>query len=203
LTRRRRIVDGLPQLVRVSVEPLRRGRCRLHRRTRRDRLDLWPDAWRHRGDALARRHTRAPAKAAPGRPARLRTAVIAASPVPAAVPGPLAAQAGVCRRCRHDRRPRHRDLAAGCRARGDIRVPRRRRDRTGDCRHRRRDHVLTPGQSPGPWPVDVAYASAPAGQVVAFSRDGKIWSAITTVTSPSLQGTVLQERTSPPAYSTC
>jgi hypothetical protein len=52
--------------------------------------------------------------------------------------------------------------------------------------------TFSPGQSTLPWPVDIAYASAPADQVVAFSRDGKIWSAITPVTTPSLQGTVQQ-----------
>jgi hypothetical protein len=52
--------------------------------------------------------------------------------------------------------------------------------------------TFSPGQATLPWPVDIAYAAAPAGQVVAFSRDDKIWTPITSVTSPTLAGTVLQ-----------
>jgi len=51
--------------------------------------------------------------------------------------------------------------------------------------------TLSPSQSTLPWPVDVAYAAAPAGQVAAFSTDGKIWVPIDALTSASLQGNLL------------
>ena len=41
-------------------------------------------------------------------------------------------------------------------------------------------------QQPLPWPVDVAYAAAPAGQVVGFSSDGKVWLPVSTLASPAL-----------------
>jgi GH25 family lysozyme M1 (1,4-beta-N-acetylmuramidase) len=52
--------------------------------------------------------------------------------------------------------------------------------------------TLSPTQSTLPWPVDVVYAAAPSGQVAAFSADGRIWVPIDTLTSPSLQGSLLQ-----------
>jgi hypothetical protein len=52
--------------------------------------------------------------------------------------------------------------------------------------------ALSPNQSTLPWPVDVAYAAAPAGQVVAFSTDGKIWAPIGALTTPSLPGNLQQ-----------
>jgi hypothetical protein len=119
------------------------------------------------------------------------TAVIAAAPVPAAVPGPLAAQAGVAGavvttdgRATVSWQPGAVPVGTSVSLDGGETAPAI--AGTGVA------ITFSPGQSTLPWPVDVAYASAPAGQVVAFSRDGKIWSAITTVTSPSLQGTVLQ-----------
>jgi GH25 family lysozyme M1 (1,4-beta-N-acetylmuramidase) len=51
---------------------------------------------------------------------------------------------------------------------------------------------FSPTQATLPWPVDIAYAAAPPGQVVAFSRDGKIWTPITTLTAPLLAGSLLQ-----------
>jgi lysozyme len=35
-----------------------------------------------------------------------------------------------------------------------------------------------------PWPVDIAYAAAPAGQDVGTSQDGKIWTPVGAVTAP-------------------
>lgn len=53
--------------------------------------------------------------------------------------------------------------------------------------------TLTPEQATLPWPVDVAYASAPPGQVAAFSADdGKTWVPIEALTAPSLQGGQVQ-----------
>jgi hypothetical protein len=51
---------------------------------------------------------------------------------------------------------------------------------------------LTPAPSTLPWPVDIAYAAAPAGQVVAFSTDGKTWTPIAALTSPLLTGDLMQ-----------
>jgi lysozyme len=58
---------------------------------------------------------------------------------------------------------------------------------------------LTVGGAQGtlPWPIDVAYATAPAGQVVGFSLDGRTWTSVPPLTSPALQGAQLQG-----AYST-
>jgi lysozyme len=57
--------------------------------------------------------------------------------------------------------------------------------------------TLTPSQTTLPWPVDIAYAAAPAGQVVGFSTDGRTWRPVpnvtsSSVTSPVLEGAVLQ-----------
>jgi GH25 family lysozyme M1 (1,4-beta-N-acetylmuramidase) len=53
---------------------------------------------------------------------------------------------------------------------------------------------LTAGgtQTTLPWPIDVAYASVPSGQVVGFSRDGRTWTAVPPLTSSTLQGAQLQ-----------
>ena len=37
-----------------------------------------------------------------------------------------------------------------------------------------------------PWPVDLAYAAAPASQVVGFSGDGRIWTPVAPLTDPTL-----------------
>jgi GH25 family lysozyme M1 (1,4-beta-N-acetylmuramidase) len=51
--------------------------------------------------------------------------------------------------------------------------------------------TLTPAaQSTLRWPLDVAYASAPAGQVVGFSADGKVWSPVTALTTRTLPPTL-------------
>lgn len=46
--------------------------------------------------------------------------------------------------------------------------------------------ALAPAASLLPWPVDVAYAAAPANQVVGFSTDGKVWSPVAALLSPTL-----------------
>ena len=46
--------------------------------------------------------------------------------------------------------------------------------------------TFTPAQASLPWPVDVAYAAAPAGQVVGFSRDGKIWAPLASLATSAL-----------------
>jgi hypothetical protein len=46
--------------------------------------------------------------------------------------------------------------------------------------------------APLPWPVDIAYAAAPPGQVVGFSTDGKVWTAVAALTSPALAGDLAQ-----------
>jgi GH25 family lysozyme M1 (1,4-beta-N-acetylmuramidase) len=45
---------------------------------------------------------------------------------------------------------------------------------------------VEPPAAPLPWPVDVAYAAAPPGQVVGFSSDGKIWSPVAALTGTTL-----------------
>jgi GH25 family lysozyme M1 (1,4-beta-N-acetylmuramidase) len=51
--------------------------------------------------------------------------------------------------------------------------------------------TLTPAQEALPWPMDIAYAAAPAGQVVGLSTDGKTWVALPALTTPALTGTLL------------
>ena len=47
--------------------------------------------------------------------------------------------------------------------------------------------ALDPAETaPLPWPVDVAYAAAPAGQVLGFSTDGVVWLPVPTLTTPAL-----------------
>jgi hypothetical protein len=48
--------------------------------------------------------------------------------------------------------------------------------------------AVTPAQQTLPWPVDVAYAAAPAGQVVGFSADGRVWVPVTALSAPTLAG---------------
>jgi GH25 family lysozyme M1 (1,4-beta-N-acetylmuramidase) len=38
-----------------------------------------------------------------------------------------------------------------------------------------------------PWPVDLAYAAAPAGAIVGFSTDGKVWHAADRLAAPALR----------------
>jgi len=45
---------------------------------------------------------------------------------------------------------------------------------------------VQPAAAPLPWPVDVAYAAAPPGQVVGFSSDGRVWSPVATLTGATL-----------------
>jgi lysozyme len=45
---------------------------------------------------------------------------------------------------------------------------------------------IQPATTPLPWPVDIAYASAPAGQVLGFSTDGKVWLPVSPLTDPTL-----------------
>jgi hypothetical protein len=41
--------------------------------------------------------------------------------------------------------------------------------------------VLAPSRQTLPWPVDIAYAAAPADQIVGFSKDGKVWLPVGTL----------------------
>jgi GH25 family lysozyme M1 (1,4-beta-N-acetylmuramidase) len=52
--------------------------------------------------------------------------------------------------------------------------------------------ALDPAVKTLPWPVDIAYPSAPAGQVVGFSTDGRIWRPVTALTSPTLPAGVVE-----------
>jgi hypothetical protein len=45
---------------------------------------------------------------------------------------------------------------------------------------------VSPAVAQLPWPVDVAFASAPAGSVVGYSSDGKIWRPVTPLKAPVL-----------------
>jgi len=52
--------------------------------------------------------------------------------------------------------------------------------------------ALTPTQPTLRWPLDIAYAAAPTGQVVGFSADGKVWVPVTSLTTHTLPGTLAQ-----------
>jgi GH25 family lysozyme M1 (1,4-beta-N-acetylmuramidase) len=52
--------------------------------------------------------------------------------------------------------------------------------------------TLAPEQATLPWPVDVAYAAAPSGQVAGFSTDGATWQALPPLETPSLSGSLLR-----------
>ena len=119
------------------------------------------------------------------------TASIAAAPVPAAVAGPLVAQAG----------------AAGAVVTNDSRatltwqpgsvpigtsVSLDPGEKTPAIPGSGVSLTLAPTSGTLPWPVDIAYSAAPADQVAAFSTDGKIWIPLTTLTSPPLAGGLLQ-----------
>jgi lysozyme len=52
--------------------------------------------------------------------------------------------------------------------------------------------TLTPTHSTLRWPLDIAYAAAPTGQVVGFSADGKVWIPVTALTTRSLPPTLAQ-----------
>jgi hypothetical protein len=45
---------------------------------------------------------------------------------------------------------------------------------------------LSPTVAQLPWPVDIAYAAAPAGYVVGYSADGRVWLAAPRVQTPTL-----------------
>jgi GH25 family lysozyme M1 (1,4-beta-N-acetylmuramidase) len=119
------------------------------------------------------------------------TAVIAAAPVPTAVTGPLVAQPG----------------AAGAVVSGDGRatvtwqpgsvpigtsVSLDPGETTPAIPGSGVSLTLSPPTDTLPWPVDIAYTAAPAGQVAAFSTNGKIWIPITTLTAPLLAGNLQQ-----------
>jgi GH25 family lysozyme M1 (1,4-beta-N-acetylmuramidase) len=119
------------------------------------------------------------------------TAVVAAAPVPAAVAGPLVAQAGAAGAV----------VSADGRATvtwqpGSVPVGTAVSLDAGETAPAIPGSgltlTLTPAQTSLPWPVDIAYAAAPAGQVAAISTDGKTWVPIAALASPSLAGDVLQ-----------
>jgi hypothetical protein len=51
---------------------------------------------------------------------------------------------------------------------------------------------FSPAQTMLPWPVDIAYAAASPSDVAGFSRDGKTWLPIPALTAPVLTGTLLE-----------
>ena len=118
------------------------------------------------------------------------TAVVAPAPVPAAVPGSLAAPAG----------------AAGAVATEDGRatvtwqpgavpaatvVGLAAATAPPSLAGTAVSLTLAPQQTL-PWPVDVAYAAAPAGTVVGFSSDGRTWQSVPATPAATLQGAQLQ-----------
>jgi hypothetical protein len=52
--------------------------------------------------------------------------------------------------------------------------------------------TLTPAQATLRWPLDVAYAAAPTGQVVGFSADGKVWVPVPALSTHTLPPTLAQ-----------
>ncbi len=119
------------------------------------------------------------------------TAVIAAAPVPASVVGSLVAQAGL----------------AGAVAAADARatvtwqpgavpagtaVGLDAADALPAIPGTGVSVTLAPSQATLPWPVDVAYAAAPAGEVVGFSTDGKVWLFVSPLGARTLPVTLAQ-----------
>jgi lysozyme len=51
---------------------------------------------------------------------------------------------------------------------------------------------IEPPLTPLPWPVDIAYASAPTDQVVGFSSDGRIWTPVGALTGTTLPAGLTQ-----------
>ena len=131
------------------------------------------------------------------------TAVIAPAPVPAAVPGPLAAQAGVAGAVVTTDGRATVTWQPGAVPVRDVGVSRRRGDRPCD---RRAAGSRSPSRRGSPrcrGPSTLRTPPRRPDRSRHSPRDGKIWSAITTVTSPSLQGTLLQGTTTPAACCTC
>jgi GH25 family lysozyme M1 (1,4-beta-N-acetylmuramidase) len=112
------------------------------------------------------------------------TAVVAPAPVPPAVAGSLAAAAGAAGAVASD------DGAATVTWQPGA-VPAGTTVSLAST-----PPALTLGLAPAvktlPWPVDLAWASAPAGQVVGYSTDGKVWRPATALASPMLPAGVLE-----------
>jgi hypothetical protein len=51
--------------------------------------------------------------------------------------------------------------------------------------------TLSPAIGKLPWPVDIAYTTPPDAQVVGFSTDGRIWSAVAPLTASALPAGLL------------
>jgi GH25 family lysozyme M1 (1,4-beta-N-acetylmuramidase) len=112
------------------------------------------------------------------------TAVVAPAPVPPAVPGALVAQAG----------------AAGAVASTDGRAtvtwqPGAVPVGTTVSLAPSGSGVelgISPAQKTLPWPLDLAWAAAPAGSVVGVSGDGVVWRPVVSLATPALTGALLQ-----------
>lgn len=119
------------------------------------------------------------------------TPVIAAAPVPAAVVGSLVAQPGVAGAVVSDDARATTTWQPGAVPSGTT-VGLEAADAVPAIPGTGVSLTLTPPQSTLPWPVDVAYAAAPADQVVAFSVDGTIWLPVAPLTGRSLPGNLAQ-----------
>lgn len=114
------------------------------------------------------------------------TGAIAPAPVPAAVAGPLTAQAGLAGAV----------VTADARATvtwqpGAVPIGSAVTLEPGEPALTVPSTGLTLALAPAPadllpWPVDVVYAAAPLDQVVGFSTDGKVWLPVPALTSPTL-----------------
>ena len=113
------------------------------------------------------------------------TAAVAAAPVPPAVAGSLVAQAGAAGAVATTDRRAVVSWQPGAVPSG-VSVSLAAADAAPAITGTGVSLTFTPAQASLPWPVDVAYAAAPAGQVVGFSRDGKIWAPLASLATSAL-----------------
>ena len=119
------------------------------------------------------------------------TPVIAAAPVPAAVVGSLVAQPGVAGAVVSDDARATATWQPGAVPSG-VTVALAAADAVLAIPGTGVSLTLTPPQSTLPWPVDVAYTSAPAGQIVGFSADDTVWLPVAPLTSHTLPANLAQ-----------
>jgi GH25 family lysozyme M1 (1,4-beta-N-acetylmuramidase) len=119
------------------------------------------------------------------------TAVVTAAPIPAAVKGSLAAPAGAAGAVVTGDGRATATWQPGAVAAGTV-VGLESTSAPPSLAGTGLSLTVAGGQAALPWPIDVAYAAAPAGQVVGFSRDGRTWAAVPPLTSAALQGAQLQ-----------
>ena len=193
----RGLVDGRAHLVRVPVAALRRDRRRLRPDRERDTSSytLTPDDI---GATLSLVVT-ATGKGGSQSASAPTTAVVAEAPVPPAVTGSAAAQQGLAGAVVTDDARATVTWQPGA-VPVDSTVSLAAADTKLALAGTGVSLDVEPPVTSLPWPVDIAYAAAPAGQVVGFSTDGRIWIPVAALTGTTLpagltQGTYLSGST--------